>query len=576
MSIFVVYEIRFLMRIILYCFVICVFFSGSNLFAKKDTLLNFQPPLDIPLYLSGNFGELRTDHYHSGVDIKTQGVIGKKVYASASGYISRIKVSPWGYGKALYITHPNGYTTVYAHLYRFMPKIDSLVQSWQYAKESFEIDTLLEKSKILSVERGELIALSGNSGSSGGPHLHYEIRKTVTEEPVNPLLMGLKVKDNRLPVIRKLYIYPLAENATINGRREKKVCVVSYQKGRYTLQSKQPLILSGKIGFAIDARDYMSYTKNYYGVYDLQLFIDGGLQHHFTFDTISFEDNRCLNAHIDYEVFVNTKNRVHKAFHEYNHHESFCKVSNNGIIFNDEKWHEVKIQVADVGGKQVELIFSVQGKPMKVQKIEPIYPEWLFYIPNQKQYGNLILKIPSFALFTNYKKWSIDSVPSKHRQAYSMEYKVKECEVPLAKSAKVCIKPFPIAKLLQKKLYVARKTKEKYLALKTKWKDGHLVGSTKTIGCFVVLLDTIAPEIQEWGKRSQKSRVRFKIQDHLSGVKSYNVTVNGKWHPFDYDAKRDLLSFDLARLKKIENRPYKIVVTVTDNCGNKKQLVVGN
>ncbi|MCT4624138.1 MAG: M23 family metallopeptidase, partial [Schleiferiaceae bacterium] len=172
----------------------------------------FRSPLDIPLALSGTFAELRSNHFHSGIDIKTQGVEGKNVYAVAEGYVSRIKISPWGYGHAIYIAHPNGYTSVYGHLKDLVGPLGEYLEERQYARRSFSLDVYLEANE-LPVKKGQVVALSGNSGGSGGPHLHFELRKTSNQQPINPLLFGFDVKDNRKPTLLGAYVYELHPHA---------------------------------------------------------------------------------------------------------------------------------------------------------------------------------------------------------------------------------------------------------------------------------------------------------------------------------------------------------------------------
>ena len=173
---------QFYMRLIIIPF---LFFISVSMAQNSYPQDYFQSPLEIPLILSGTFAELRSNHFHSGLDIKTQQQSGLKVMAAASGFVSRIKVSHFGYGKALYITHPNGYTTVYAHLQNFNPEIDAYIKHRQYKNESYEIE-LFPKAGELLVNNGDIVAYSGNTGGSGGPHLHFEIRNK-QEHPMNPM-----------------------------------------------------------------------------------------------------------------------------------------------------------------------------------------------------------------------------------------------------------------------------------------------------------------------------------------------------------------------------------------------------
>ena len=226
----------------------------------------FRPPLDITLVAAGTFGELRSNHFHSGIDIKTQQREGLKVYSTADGYISRIKVAHFGYGKALYITHRNGYTTVYGHLQKFSPKIEAYIKKHQYEKESFEIE-LFPNPVDLPLEKSEIIAFSGNTGGSGGPHLHYEIRDN-QERPLNPMLFGLDITDTTKPIISEVYAYPISEDAHVNkSKKKQKLRLIDNRDGTYTVENIEAY---GKIGFAIETIDRQDLAANKNGVYNIQ------------------------------------------------------------------------------------------------------------------------------------------------------------------------------------------------------------------------------------------------------------------------------------------------------------------
>jgi len=216
--------------------IISILFSNILSDKPKDKTL-FISPVKIPLLLSANFGELRIDHFHSGIDIKTQGVTGQEIVSASFGYIYRIGVSPGGFGKALYIKHPSGYSTVYGHLDRFTPEIDEYVKERQYEKKSFLV-TLYPPKEKFTVKQGDLIAYSGNSGSSGGPHLHYEIRRSENEKPVNPLVFDFGIRDNIDPVIEKLFIYPVNIQTSINGQNSVRRIDVQGGHGNFYVPSE--------------------------------------------------------------------------------------------------------------------------------------------------------------------------------------------------------------------------------------------------------------------------------------------------------------------------------------------------
>jgi len=239
-----------------------VFVCSNNLVAQHNKT-DFRSPIGIPIILSGNFGELRTNHFHTGLDIKTNGSINYRIYAVDSGYVSRIKVSHWGYGKAIYVDHPNGYTSVYAHLDHFPKKIEQILRKKQYENQTEQIDFTLNRDEIL-VNKGEVIAYSGNTGGSSGPHLHFELRETITEFPVNPQLYGIKVKDHTPPIIRSLKLYTLNRDSK-QEIKEKRIQLIK-TKENYVTQKKLPVKVNGLLGIGLSVIDKYDLAHNKCGV----------------------------------------------------------------------------------------------------------------------------------------------------------------------------------------------------------------------------------------------------------------------------------------------------------------------
>ncbi|MBE0676905.1 MAG: M23 family metallopeptidase, partial [Bacteroidales bacterium] len=259
----------------------------------------FISPVRIPLLLSANFAEIRADHFHSGIDIRTQGITGHEIVAAASGYVYRISVSPGGFGKALYLRHPSGYSTVYGHLDRFIPEIEEYVTEQQYQNRSFTVSLFPTTGRFV-FKQGELIAYSGNTGSSGGPHLHYEIRRSDDEFPLDPLRFEFGVRDNIKPILENLVIYPLSETTTINGQNQELLLPVQGSHGNYYIRSDKPVTISGKAGFGIRSHDLLNNSWNKCGVYSIELQIDGETVYLFQMDGLSFDETRYVNSHIDY------------------------------------------------------------------------------------------------------------------------------------------------------------------------------------------------------------------------------------------------------------------------------------
>ena len=274
----------------------------------------FSNPMEIPLILSGNFGELRSNHFHSGLDIKTQQREGVPIYAPADGYINRIKVSHFGYGKALYITHPNGYSTVYAHLQRYAGVIQEYVKDKQYKKESYTLELFPEK-EILPVKKGDLIAYSGNSGSSGGPHLHFEIRDPASR-PMNPLLFGINIPDTKKPLINTIFAYPLGKDAQVNNSQNPiKLRLILQKDGSYKTEN---VTAFGRIGFGISTYDQQNGASNKNGVYQIRAINNGEEVFKVLFEKFSFDETRYLNRFIDYAYYKTNRSRVQKLFRQSN------------------------------------------------------------------------------------------------------------------------------------------------------------------------------------------------------------------------------------------------------------------
>ncbi|MDR0815735.1 MAG: M23 family metallopeptidase, partial [Bacteroidales bacterium] len=272
--------------------------------ALKDTV--FHHPLDLPVALAATFGELRPNHFHAGIDYRTQGAIGHKIRAAEAGYVSRVSMAPSGYGKALYITHPNGYTTVYGHLDSFYQEVAEWVKQIQYQRERFQVDLYPDSSQF-RVKRGQVIAISGNTGGSSGPHLHFEVRDTQTEDIVNPLMFGLGVKDRVAPVIRKIAIFPIGDSSTVNGSHDKLVLPVEKQGRNYKIQGNKKLNIQGEVAFGIEAYDQVSGTENKCGIYALRLYIDSAIWFSQSMDRFAFAASRYINSLIDYDYYVEHK-----------------------------------------------------------------------------------------------------------------------------------------------------------------------------------------------------------------------------------------------------------------------------
>ena len=313
------------------------------------------------MILAGTFGELRTAHFHSGMDFKTQQKEGLKVYTSAPGYVSRIKVSNWGYGKALYITHPNGYTTVYAHLKKFNKKIEAYLKKKQYALEKDEIQ-LFPKKEQIQISKDEVIAYSGSTGGFIAPHLHFEIRNTKTENIINPMHFGLVPSDNKRPVINHLRAYILKDSSHIN--KSEIAIPISIRQTQTGIYQAETVHAFGNIGFGINTYDQQDGAMNKNGIYKLEMFINGKKTFSHKVETFSFEESKYINLLIDYPFYAAHKRKYQKTFiHKKNKLSTYNRdLSDGTILVKEGSAYQVEIRVIDFAGNRASLYIPVSGR----------------------------------------------------------------------------------------------------------------------------------------------------------------------------------------------------------------------
>jgi homoserine dehydrogenase len=330
--------------------------------AGAEVEQNYTPPLKIDLRLSANFGELRDSHFHSGIDIKTNGSVNQPVYAVADGYISRISVSPGGFGRALYIDHPDGHTTVYGHLNAFSPNIAEYAEQKQYELERFRID-LFPTPNELPVKKGEQIALSGNTGSSGGPHLHFEVRDTRTQDPLDVLdFFGNAVVDTQKPDIRGIAFYPVKGKGAINGSNTPLRLTITKNKAGTPLPPGNTISAWGRIGVGVKAYDRMNGQNNIYGIKHVRLFVDEQLVFRSTINRFSFSKTRMLNSFVDFEEVRNRNSYYMKSFVEPGNTLPFYETVNNGFIdIDEERAYRLRYELEDYHGNTLVYPFVVNG-----------------------------------------------------------------------------------------------------------------------------------------------------------------------------------------------------------------------
>ena len=543
------------------------------LFYQYTLAQDYTNPLDFNMLLSGTFGELRSNHFHAGIDIKTEGVEGQKIRAIADGYVSRIKVSTYGYGKAIYLTHPKtGHTSVYAHLQKFSNKINDLVKKEHYKKESFEIDFFVNKD-ALNIQQGEIIGLSGNSGSSNGAHLHFEIRDSKTEHPINPLQFNFKIQDNIAPTLKNLKIYAF-DTTTINGYNNDKIYNFKKEKNIYSLNEVPEI--NGGFALGIFTYDKANYSYNKNGVYSIKMYIDSTIHYEFKVDELDFQTTRYINAHIDYCEMKENKKKYHKCYKlDNNKLDNYPVMINNGIInFQDDSIHLITIEVSDIYKNTSYLNFKVKSKNrpflMKCPAIkDTISIPFKFSKSNSLNKANLKLAIKPFSLYEDLKFHysTSDSIEGVFGKVHHIHYNTTPVHKPYSLELKA-----DIPDTIKQKTYIATTNmKGNFWHIGGVWKNDFLKTKSKEFGDFCIISDTINPEIKGVnifpGKTfNTQTSIKLTIKDKNSGIKSYRGEIDGEWILMEYDYKKNLLRFDIDN--NISKGKHNFTLEVIDNVGN--------
>jgi len=544
----------------------------------------FGTPLDTGvLRLSGIYGELRPNHFHAGYDFKTGEKEGMKVLAAADGYVSRINISGGGYGKALYLTHPNGTTTVYAHLQRFSGKIATFVHDKQYEKESFTLEVFPETDQ-LKVKKGDVIGLSGNTGSSGGPHLHFEIRDNRSSNPVHPYFHGFQMPDQIPPDLNGFRIYPADYKTMINGKMRFFQAPLIRKENSYSLKNNDTVYIAGKFFLGFDATDKMDDTPNIFGLYKAEVFLDNRLFFSFIIDSIGFDETRFINSFVDYASVVKSKDWYQVTRLQPNNRLSiYNNVTDDGIIdFRDDLLHAIRLKIYDVSGNQSVLNFMVKSQPPNLADLSNFPSEgwsenlFRYDMDNEFRSDNVEVWIPENALYDtiHFSYSSSDEV----RNAYSRLHKIHYETVPLHQRATLRIKPENLPEKFKKAACMARKKMngEKVYA-GGKWAGEFLEAAISSFGDYFIAVDTIKPSIRAVNLPASKKisglkQLRFRISDDFSGIATYRATLNGRWILMEYEPKSNLLFYDVGN--EVQSGKNNLIIEVKDNCGNTSEFEV--
>lgn len=528
-------------------------------------------PLDIPLELAGNFMEPRSDHFHSGLDLRTQGREGLPVRAVADGWVSRVKVSPWGYGKAVYIDHPDGRTSVYGHLQSIDGPIGEAVLARQYQLRQFEIDWNPEKG-ALPVKQGEVFALSGNTGGSGGPHLHFELRRTSDQVALDPESLGIAIADHKAPEILGVRLYALTDSSRLKPYPAGAVgYAATGTPGRYAL--KEVPAAFGTVGLALHTIDRYDANGAKCGVRSIELFVDSMPVFSSRFEQIDFSLNRYCNAHMDYGEFKGNKHEYHRCYRLPNNKlRIYGKEETQGrIALAPGQTRNVRFVVTDKHGNTSTLAFQLRGAAAAEAKDWPSSrPEGSLFRYDAaeavKEEG-LRFSIPANALYDDaYVAYSRSPAIGR---ALTPIHRIGDPLIPLHSAAEISL---ALSTPNPGKAVVVRLSDKGELsgAMGGRYADGWITASVKSFGSYTAMLDTTPPVIKNVDLRADmKGRKTFTVEiaDNLSGIDKWNATLNGEWIMMEYDPKTKRLThrFD-AHTQAPGSKEF--VLAVTDDRGN--------
>lgn len=533
------------------------------------TKAQYQLPLNIPPVLSANFGELRPNHFHSGIDFKTAGVINKPVYSIAEGYISRISISPSGYGLAIYVSHPNGQTSVYAHLNKFPPRISQYIKNKQYEQERFAIDIQLSDS-IFPLKSGDLIAYSGNSGSSGGPHVHFEIRDTNSQATIDPLPFYKDlITDSRPPLIKAIAIYPLNEMGAADFSRDPARRKISKSKDGSYQPVKDTIEVWGQVGIGVSAIDQMDGTSNIYGVKKTRLFCDGIEIFTSDISVIDLSKTRIMNSFVDFDYWSRKRIFYQKLFIEPGNTLDLYKSINKGFIdIRENRIYNILLETEDLHGNKSSYNFPIKGREQTIPQKQRCMQYMKWNADNNYQSDKFALTIPKGNLYDNVCFSLKIAQSAKHA---SQIYKVGNSYIPLHSYCDMTLS-IDTDTLSNKSQYgVVRINGANESWIGGQYSEGKITARIRELGhSYAVGTDKIPPTITavqptKWVKNK---KITIKLSDDKSGIQTYRGIIDDKFVLFENDVKSNLYtySFDDSRLTRGTN--HKLVFTATDRAGN--------
>lgn len=545
---------RFFLRILF----TLLFISNINSLISQE--IDFHSPIDAPFDLSGTFGEFRS-RFHTGIDFKSRGVQGQKIFSIEDGFVSRIEVNNYGYGKVLYIDHPNGYTSVYAHLRNFSPELNKYIKSELYKSKTNSIKKFPKKNE-LTVNKGSVIGYSGNTGRSFGPHLHFEVRETKNQNALNPLMFNYKYIDKERPIIRGLYI--INEDKSLVRKLPARKKISKLNDSTYISDLVE---YNGKIGVGLDIYDIQ--YKNLYnqnGIYKIELFIDSILSYSYKMDKIKFSENHYKKIMYDYLSLVEKNKKVLKIYTPRNSNLSFLKNNSfNGIINSDTyKDNSVTIKISDWNKNSSYIKFRLKSVTTKSEDIS--------------YQGIEVLRNQDYTLNKNSSIIEINKNTFYDDLLLNISYDSDTLDLgkeknPFRSSLRVKL-PHKIIDTMQlRQSFVGKIINDRVSYLSSKKNNSYIYANTSSLGRYIISRDTLEPEIKPINFKNNanikgKRSLRLRLKDELSGIKKYSSYINGIWALFEYEPKSNLIFHNLSD-GIINNGENELIIKYEDGVGNK-------
>jgi hypothetical protein len=545
---------RFFLRILF----TLLFISNINFLISQE--IDFHSPIDAPFDLSGTFGEFRS-RFHTGIDFKSRGVQGQKIFSIEDGFVSRIEVNNYGYGKVIYIDHPNGYTSVYAHLRNFSPELNKYIKSELYKSKTNSIKKFPKKNE-LTIRKGSVIGYSGNTGRSFGPHLHFEIRETENQNALNPLMFNYKYIDKERPIIRGLYI--INEDKSLVRKLPVRKKISKLNDSTYI---SDLIEYNGKIGIGLDIYDIQ--YKNLYnqnGIYKVELFIDSILSYSYKMYKIKFSENHYKKIMYDYLSLVEKNKKVLKIYTPRNSNLSFLKNNSfNGIINSDTyKDNYVTIKISDWNKNSSYIKFRLKSVTTKSEDIS--------------FQGIEVLRNQDYTLNKNSSIIEIDKNTFYDDLLLNISYNSDTLDLgkeknPFRSSLRVKL-PHKIIDTMQlRQSFVGKIINDRVSYLSSKKNNSYVYTNTSSLGRYIISRDTLEPEIKPINFKNNsnikgKRSLRLRLKDELSGIKKYSSYINGIWALFEYEPKSNLIFHNLSD-GIINNGENELIIKYEDGVGNK-------